>query len=147
VKQAVRTVPIRVRDDGDDDGARQPKLGLGSGPRWQKLFEGEREHVVQLRARMPVIDCEVQGMRIGNVAIVANGAELFCQPALDIAAASPFEQTWVVTLANQYAGYVPPASAFDAGGYEVQTSRCSFLARDAAEKLVEASLQVLDALR
>jgi hypothetical protein len=67
---------------------------------------------------------------------------------LDIAAASPFPQTWVVTLANQYVGYVPTASAFDGGGgYETQTSRCSFLARDAAQKLVEASIEVLKALR
>ena len=59
-----------------------------------------------------MIDCEVQGLRVGDVAIVANGAELFCQSALDIAEASPFEQTWVVTLANHYVGYVPTASAF-----------------------------------
>jgi hypothetical protein len=147
VRQAVRIVPIDVREVADADAARQPKLGLGSGSMWTEMLARERQHVAQLRAHTPAIDCEVQGIRIGDVAIVANGAELFCQPALDIAAASAFEQTWVVTLANQYAGYVPTARAFDAGGYEVQTSRCSFLARDAAEKLVEASLQVSDALR
>jgi hypothetical protein len=147
VKQAVKTVPIGVREVQDDDAARQPKLGLASGPMWQALLKREREHVGQLRARTPMIDCEVQGLRVGDVAIVANGAELFCQSALDIAEASPFEQTWVVTLANHYVGYVPTASAFEGGGYEVQTSRCSFLARDAAQKLVDSSLEVLKALR
>jgi hypothetical protein len=146
-KQAVRTVPIRMRAAEDVERAPQPKLGLASGPVWQALLEREREHVAQLRARTPTIDCEVQGIRVGDVAIVANGAELFCQPALDIIRASPFEQTWVVTLANQYAGYVPTASAFDSGGYEVQTSRCSFLAHDAAQKLGEASLEVLESLK
>ena len=48
------------------------------------------------------------------------------QPALDIQAASPVPKTWVVTLANEYLCYVPTASAYFAGGYEVRTARSRF---------------------
>ena len=40
--------------------------------------------------KRPVIPCEVQAIRIGELGIVTNGAEFFCQLGLDIKAASPF---------------------------------------------------------
>ena len=40
-------------------------------------------------ARRPLIPCEVQAIRIGDLGLVTNGAEFFCQLGLDIKAASP----------------------------------------------------------
>ena len=75
-----------------------------------------------------MIPCEVQAIRIGELGIVTNGAEFFCQLGLDIKAASPFARTWVVSLANDWIGYVPTASAYYAGGYEPRTARSAKMA-------------------
>ena len=135
------SIPIREHDLCDP-----PRIGLGSGDFWEPIFAREAQHVAQMRAATPRIDCHITALRIGDLAIVANGAELFAQPALDIQAASPIAKTWVVTLANEYIGYVPTAAAHFAGGYEVRTARSSFLAPDAAQKIVQASLLALNAL-
>jgi hypothetical protein len=122
-------------------------VGLGSGEYWRETYEREKEHVAQMRRERPIIDCEIAGVRVGELGIVTTGGELFCQPALDIQAASPLAKTWVVTLANEYIGYLPTAGAFYAGGYEVRTARSSFLAVDAAQRIVEGSLRVLGECR
>ena len=83
-----------VRTDSDPRAARHGKRdacasGLGSGSVADKIYAHEREEVEKERARRPVIPCEVQAIRIGDLGIVTNGAEFFCQLGLDIKAASP----------------------------------------------------------
>jgi hypothetical protein len=68
------------------------------------------------------------------------------QPALDIQIASPFKRTWIVTLANEYIGYIPTATAHYAGGYEPRMARSSFLAVEAAQRVTETSLKALASL-
>src|SRR5207249_7100236 len=116
----------------DRDASDPPTLGLGSGEQWEKIYAREVEFVAKLRAATPKFECHLTALRLGDFAIVANGAELFCQPALDIQSASPVPKTWIVTLANEYIGYVPTANAHVAGGYEPRIARSSFLAADAA---------------
>ena len=128
--------------------ARNADAGTGiSGPVVDKIYARERELVAQERARRPVIPCEVQAIRIGDLGIVTNGAEFFCQLGLDIKAASPFPRTWVVSLANGWIGYVPTASAYYAGGYEPRTARSAKMAAWAGQSLVEASLAALGRVR
>jgi hypothetical protein len=90
--------------------------------------------------------CEVQAIRIGPLGIVTNGSEFFCDYGLRIKACSRFEHTWVVTLANQWLGYVPTANACVAGGYEPRTRRGSKLVIDAGQRLIEASVAALSLL-
>ncbi len=141
--RGVRTVvPIPIREPRDlKDEA--PSEGLGSGADWEKIYAGERQFVERRRSRSPVVDCEVQAIRIGNLGLVTNGAEFFCQHGLDIKAASPLPTTWVTTLANDYIGYVGTATAYYAGGYEPRTARSAFLAPQAGQLLVEGSLAAL----
>jgi hypothetical protein len=133
------TARIAVREG---DLCPPPEVGLGCGDEWERLYEAEAAHVAALRVARPVVDCAIHGMRIGELGIVSSGAELFCRPALDIQQAAPRAKTWVTTLVNEYIGYVPTADAHAAGGYEVRTARSSFLEAAAAQKLVEASLEV-----
>lgn len=142
LKVVTEKTTLRLRDNPDLERL-APTLGLGSGEWWDKIYVNERAEFEQMRERQPTRDAEIQAIRIGPLGIVANGAELFCQPALDIKSASPITPTWVVTLANEYLGYVPTASAFYAGGYEPRTARSSFLAPDSAQRIVEASLRGL----
>jgi hypothetical protein len=124
-----------------------PALGLGSGERWENVYAREKSHVAAMRQRSATIPCAIHAIKIGEMAIVTSGAELFAQIALDIQAASAFPTTWVVTLVNEYLGYVPTAIALYAGGYEVRTARSSFLEPAAGQKIIEASLVALRELK
>jgi hypothetical protein len=145
IKAAQTTVPIAIRDSRDV-ALETPDLGLGAGSVAEKVYARERELVAQERARRPVISCEVQALRIGDLGIVTNGAEFFCQLGLDIKAASPLERTWVSSLTNQWIGYVATPSAYYAGGYEPRTARSAKMAPWAGQALVEGSLKALGSL-
>lgn len=140
---AVRTtVPIPIREEADEKRS-GPTTGLGAGSVADRIYARERELVAKERAAHPVVDCEVQAIRVGDLGIVTNGAEFFCQLGLDIKTASPFPRTWVASLANQWIGYVATPSAYYAGGYEPRTARSAKLAPWAGQSLVEASLAAL----
>jgi len=59
---------------------------------------------------------------------------------------SPYRNTYVFELANDYVGYIPDARGFDRGGYQVWTGLHSFLARGAGETIVAAALDLLHEL-
>jgi neutral ceramidase len=141
--RAVQTsVPIPIREPRDGP-AETPAAGLGSGSVADKIYARERESVALERSKRAVIPCEVQSLRVGDLGIVTNGAEFFCQLGLDIKAASPFKRTWVVSLANEWIGYVATPSAYYAGGYEPRTARSAKMAPWAGQSLVEGSLAAL----
>jgi neutral ceramidase len=145
--QAVQShVPIPIRQPSEGP-IEKPERGLGSGAEVDKIYARERELVEQERVGRPVIPCEVQAIRIGELGIVTNGAEFFCQLGLDIKEASTHTRTWVVSLANQWIGYVPTPSAYYAGGYEPRTARSAKMAPWAGQALVEGSLAALKSVK
>jgi hypothetical protein len=146
IKAAQLLIPIPIRDAHEVD-RQTPELGLGSGPAVAKIYARERVFVEEERARRPIVPCEVQAIRIGDLGIVTNGAEFFCQLGLDIKAASPFARTWVVSLANGWIGYVPTATAYYAGGYEPRTARSAKMAPGAGQALVEGAMGALKSSR
>jgi hypothetical protein len=140
IAAAIETVPIAIRPDPDPV-KEKPPFGLGSGP--DEVYEVERKLVAEERSRTPILQCEVQGIRIGPLGIATNGAEYFCEHGLRIKAASPHKFTWVSQLTNEYIGYVPTAMAFVGGGYEPRTARSSKLVPEAGQRLIEGALRAL----
>lgn len=137
-------VPLPIRSLPDPDRERPPfGLGSDSSPQVAEIYTRERQRVADERSRTPRISAEVQSLRIGPLGIAANGSEYFCDFGLRIKKASRHESTWVVSLANDYIGYVPTPQAFAAGGYEPRTARSSKLAPEAGQLIVEASLRTL----
>jgi hypothetical protein len=133
---------LAIRPEPDAD-AERPAFGLGSGDKVEKVYARERELVAAERRKSPKISCEVQAIRIGPLGIVTNGAEYFCEYGLRIKRASPLTPTWVVSLANEWIGYVPTAQAFVGGGYEPRTARSSKMAIGTGQRLVETGLKAL----
>jgi hypothetical protein len=78
--------------------------------------------------------------RVGDVAVVGLGGEVFNEIGKAIKAASPFPHTLVVTHCNGSAGYLPTKEAYPEGGYEVESSR---FAPAAAEEVVKEALRLL----
>ena len=97
---------------------------------------------------LPVHQVGLYVLRIGlQIAIVTSPNELFCDFGLAIKAGSPFKYTLVSELTNGAMGYIPTQQAFQEGGYEIRKlPGNSFLALDAGEQTVAASLELLKQL-
>jgi len=113
--------------------------------------------VEYFRSRMTVALCEaygggsirvrVQALSLGqDTALVFLPSEVLVEIGLRIKSGSPFRNTMVVSYANDYFGYVPPSSEYDCGGYET-TYPVSVLKKGEAEKLIKASLSLLEKLK
>ncbi len=88
---------------------------------------------------------EVQAFRLKtDTAIVTLTHEIFAELGLAIKQASPFKQTFVISLANDVDWYVPTRKAFAEGSYEVVT--CPVKA-EADEMLVKSASRLLKQLK
>jgi neutral ceramidase len=65
---------------------------------------------------------EVQAFRIGGLCLLAISGEPFFQIGQRIVRSSPAKNIWALGYSNAYTGYLPTASAFPEGGYEVSDS-------------------------
>lgn len=95
--------------------------------------------------RHPLYDYEIQVLRIGDAAFIGLPGEPFAETGLQMKLASPAFSTYIVHN-TQFAGYIPTREAFRHGGYETVTSNWSKFIPEAAELIVEASLEVLNEL-
>ncbi len=78
--------------------------------------------------------------RLGDVAVVGLGGEVFNEIGKAIKTASPFPNTLIITHCNGAAGYLPTKEAYPGGGYEVQSS--SF-GPEAADEVVKETVRLL----
>jgi hypothetical protein len=85
----------------------------------------------------------LQVLALDDVALIAIPGELFVELGREIKQRSPFRTTVIVTLANDWVGYIPHRAAFEEGGYETIYASQSRLAPEAGELVVEASLDLL----
>lgn len=69
------------------------------------------------------ISLTVTVARVGGIAFVGLGAEVFNEIGKEIKTASPYSPTLVMTHCNGEAGYLPTEAAYPEGGYEVRSSR------------------------
>ena len=82
--------------------------------------------------------------RVGPVAFVGLGGEVFNEIGKAIKQASPFPTTIIITHCNGTAGYLPIKSSYPEGGYEV---RSSAFGPDAAEQVIKETVQLLKQLQ
>ena len=61
--------------------------------------------------------------RVGEVAFVGLGGEVFNEIGRAIKDGSPFPVTFVITHCNGTAGYLPTRASYPDGGYEIRSSR------------------------
>jgi Neutral/alkaline non-lysosomal ceramidase, N-terminal len=128
---------------------------------WRKQFEhlskrGPEQEIRAARARVTQanmrvenarmyqgkthMDWQLQGIRIGSVALLSIPGEPFTEINQQIVSQSPFPDTLFSGYSNGGFGYLPIRSAFAEGGYEVQISPFS---ADAADIVVKEGLKML----
>lgn len=88
----------------------------------------------------------LQAIRIGDVAIVGIPAEFFTSLGVELKRRSPFADTVVVELANDWIGYLPDREAHGLGGYQVWTGFHSYAEPGTGERVVDEAVRLLDEL-
>ena len=88
----------------------------------------------------------LQALRIGDLGIVATPCEMFVEIGLEIKEKSPFVQTFSISLANGYNGYLPTPKHHKLGGYETWRARSSYLEENASPKITKILFEILDEL-
>lgn len=108
--EAPKTLEKRWRDEAmNAEAARRSLLGYWAD--WAKNIAPAMPE--PLTARVTVLDW-------GGVWVVALPGEIFAETALSIRAAlGPAKPAFVIGFADDNPGYIPPASEFQFGGYEV----------------------------
>jgi hypothetical protein len=89
------------------------------------------------------ISLTLEGLRLGDSAIVGCNGEPFCEIGLAVKADSPFRETFFGGYTGPSLGYIPWPSAYAEGGYEVDTTPYT---ADAAPALVRAAVALLHEL-
>lgn len=110
----------------------------------QEIYAGE---TLDLAEYPDSANVDIQAIRIGDLAIVAIPCEVFVEIGLAIKKESPFQPTFLISLANGYHGYLPTAKHHELGGYETWRAKSSHLEVEAAAKIQQTALELLKQLK
>lgn len=115
----------------------------------KKLSHGklpvEAFKIADLGRRGKTWPMEVQVFRLGaDTAIVGLPSEIFVEFGFAIKKASPFKNTFVISICNDRPNYIPTLEGFAQGGYEAINSRVK---PGTGEKLVEIATKLLQELK
>ena len=99
----------------------------------------------------PAVPMEAQALRLGDVAVVAQAAEVFHEIGAAVKDGSPAQVTLFAGYANGMIGYLPTAEEHARGGYEVDVAPYFYrfpgrLHPDSGERAADASSEQLQAL-
>ena len=101
------------------------------------LEENYARETVLLSEMPPTRNLPLQALRVGDMVIAAYPTETFTATGLAVRRNSPAPFTLNIGLANDLAGYLPPADQFPLGGYTTWRARTSCLAPDTEARVVE----------
>jgi hypothetical protein len=105
-----------------------------------------RETVIMAETFRRQEQAPVQALRIGDMGVAAFAGEPFVELGLEVRKQSPFRQNFLIGLSNDHVGYVPTVEAHEQGGYETWRAKTSYLEKEAAPKIVSATLRRLNAI-
>ena len=143
VRNEVVQLPLAKHTDEELRQAREIAARRGANTPFLDQVKAYRILDVVARQGKPM-DVDVQVFALGrDIAWVALPGEVFVELGLNIKAASPFQQTNIIELANGRSQYIPHRSAFSEGQYEVISSR---YAEGAGELLVTTAIRLLGEL-
>ena len=112
-------------------------------PRWAPAYARE---IKALHAMPETLSSSIQALRVGPAGFSALPGEIFVEIGLAIKAGSPFAPQFVMSLANDYLGYVATDEQLALGGYETWPSRSAIGGPGTAQAMETTALALLDSL-
>ena len=127
----------------DEAKARVDLERRGAMPLVEWAYALETVKIAELPVSRPV---PVSAWRLGDLGLVGLPGEMFVEYGLQIKAGSPFAQTMVVELADDFLGYCPTDAALQEGGYETRLCRWAMAAAGTEGRMVSAGARLLTQL-
>lgn len=120
------------------------KQGRPPGDTTEWLFAKEIVMLDFLNTTKPLVETEVQCIKVGPCCFVSNPAEYFVQYGLDIKKGSHHPFTFPCELSNGIVGYVPTEEAFgpNGGGYETRLTSYSNLEITAGRQIANKGIEL-----
>ncbi|MDP6113536.1 MAG: neutral/alkaline non-lysosomal ceramidase N-terminal domain-containing protein [Planctomycetota bacterium] len=145
VQESVLQLEVRRPDAARLAWAKDVLAGTWKKPahKWKRKYA---QSALWLSKFPPKIPVRLRAIRIGDLAIASAPCEVFAETGLAIKEQSPFEDTFTVSLANGYRGYLPPPEQHALGGYTTWPAVSSCLAVDAEPKVRAEVLRLLETL-
>jgi neutral ceramidase len=120
-----------------------------------QTLDASRIRFAERRLELPLkgvdtrVGAVVSALSCGAFAVATMPGEAFVELGMQVRAGSPFKVTFVAGYANGNVGYIPTRSAYEEGGYEVDSAYYYYgyeapLAPDAGEMVVTAALECLN---
>ncbi len=112
-------------------------------PGWAPAYARE---VKALHTMPPILTSTIQALRVGPAGFAALPGEIFVEIGLAVKAGSPFAPQFVMSLANDYLGYVATDEQLALGAYETWPSRSAIGGPGTAQAMEDTALALLHAL-
>ena len=144
-------LPVKVRLPSTEalEKARQVLARVDAGEKiegQQLIMAFGTVHLQERFGKDPTDTLPIHVVRIGDVALVTEPCELFCQFGLDIKSRSPAPITAVVGLTDGYGGYCPTIYGILGGGYSGQPISWTRLEPNAGYLIVETAGRLLNSM-
>jgi neutral ceramidase len=146
MKEIELTCKVRKPTAAEVADAKTQLEAVGSGP-YGNMKDVYARETIKLADYPETVTFKLQAVRIGDSAIVTTPCETFTAIGLEIKKRSPIKNTWTISLANGYNGYLPTPEEHDAAGYETWRARSSYLEETASVKIVDALVRMLDEIK
>ncbi len=123
--------------------AKKKKEAVGDGFRlwWNKRVMDNYQKQKKYRFH----DMELHVLRLDDVAIATNPFELFTDYGIQMKARSKAQQTFVIQLACNTAGYLPTVAAVKGGSYSVAVTSC-LVGPEGGQALVDRTVKEINEL-
>jgi hypothetical protein len=141
------TFRVRTFDDAEEDAkiARYMTAHVpASANRIREVFATMRRELLPQQKQERTTWLQV--MLIGDVALAGVPAEYFTGLGLDIKKRSPFKETYVAELANDWIGYLPDREGHKLGGYQTWTGLHSYAEPGTGERVADEITAMLGEL-
>ena len=114
-------------------------------PRMETLEQVYARETVLLAEFPKEVSAPLQVLKIGDLRVSAIPAEVFVEIGLGLKKRHP--QTFTVSMANAYHGYLPTPEQHKLGGYETWRARSACLEVDASTKIVAGLEELFSSLQ